>query len=253
MTEICELAKERRVGLLVDSEQNFVQAGIELWTLRFQARYNINSNDKSVVYGTYQAYLRSTPAKLAQHLGVAKKQGFVLGVKLVRGAYMGSDPRQIIWSSKEETDITYDGLVKALILKEYDKVLVPAKDCEDQGFPGISLVVATHNRASVQNALRTIRARIDRGKPPMSIAFGQLMGMADEVSGELILTAQANQRRETSIQVYKYLPWGTVSECLKYLVRRAHENKDAVHRANEGHAALRGELIRRIFGRRPLA
>ena len=57
--EICELARTKKVGLLFDAEQSAVQDGIDAWTLHFQRRYN---QEKAVVYGTYQAYLRSTPA-----------------------------------------------------------------------------------------------------------------------------------------------------------------------------------------------
>lgn len=245
MTEICELAKAKGIGLLIDSEQNVVQGGIELWTLQLQKRYNTIASGKLVVYGTYQAYLRSTPAKMAQHLDIAKKQGFVLGIKLVRGAYMNSDPRQIFWSSKEATDRTYDGIAKALIRKEYNNVLAPAQNAESQGFPEISLVLATHNRASVQKAIEAGKDQENRRKPQRRIAFGQLMGMADEVSCELVLAAKRPEA--CNIGTYKYLPWGTVGECLKYLLRRAEENKDAVERAREGRSALRAELARRIF------
>lgn len=38
--EICDLAKSKRVGLLIDAEQSFLQAGIDLWMLRYQRKYN---------------------------------------------------------------------------------------------------------------------------------------------------------------------------------------------------------------------
>ena len=82
-TEICELSMTRGVRLLFDAEQDAVQKGIDAWTLRFQQRYNRITPGKAVVYGTYQAYLRSTPTTLARHLAIAQREGFTLGVKLV--------------------------------------------------------------------------------------------------------------------------------------------------------------------------
>lgn len=256
MIEICELAKARGVSLLIDSEQNVVQGGIERWTLHFQTRYNAITNGKSVVYGTYQAYLRSTPAKLAQHLAVAQKQGIVLGIKLVRGAYMGCDPRSLFWGSKAATDHTYDGIAQALIRKEYNDVLAPAPTGEPpHPFPQINYILATHNRASIHKALdesrKNERQRADHSHPG-AIVFGQLMGMADEVSSELVLlanTAAASKSPEThqdGVRTYKYLPWGSVGECLAYLVRRAEENRDAVGRARDGRVALGREVWRRV-------
>lgn len=49
-------------------------------------------------------------------------------------------------------------------------------------------------------------------------------------------------------KVYKYLPWGSVGECMKYLVRRGEENREALERTVEGRRALGGEIWRRIRG-----
>ena len=47
-----------------------------------------NRDGIAVIYNTYQAYLKSTPSVLDQHLAEAEKDGFTLGLKLVRGAYI---------------------------------------------------------------------------------------------------------------------------------------------------------------------
>jgi len=47
-------------------------------------------------------------------------------------------------------------------------------------------------------------------------------------------------------QSYKYLVWGTTGECMKYLLRRAQENRDAVERTLEGRNAMAAELLRRM-------
>ena len=252
MVEICDLARSKGVGLLFDAEQDAVQRGIDAWTLDFQQRYN---KEKAVVYGTYQAYLRSAPATVMKHLKAAREGGFTLGVKLVRGAYMASDPRHVFWSTKEETDIAYDGIADALVCQTWNDVLKPppSNDETDLTMPEVNLVLASHNQQSVTRCMHTRRQRAQEGKKNVRMAYGQLMGMADEVSGELVLAAQQQKDlviKDASIgsNTYKYIVWGSVGECLKYLVRRAEENRDAVSRAQGSRMALTAELKRRIFG-----
>jgi proline dehydrogenase len=105
---VCDMAAKRGVRLLFDAEQAAVQAGIDAWTLEYMKKYNGRNGSRAVIYGTYQAYLKATPSVLASHLAAAEKDGFTLGVKLVRGAYLGSDPRHLIHDTKNDTDRSYD-------------------------------------------------------------------------------------------------------------------------------------------------
>lgn len=250
LTEICELAKAREVSLLIDAEQNFLQDGIFRWTLQYQKKFNSIAGCKSTVYGTYQAYLRSTPSILAQHLEFAQREGIMLGVKLVRGAYMGSDPRPLFWDTKRETDEVYDGIARALIQRQYNDVLKSIDSCGSKQLPEVNMLLATHNHTSVQKAMKLRKEQTDQGNQQTEFGYGQLMGMADEVSGELIQARKLEKGSDTPVtKAYKYVPWGTVSECIQYFVRRAEENRDAAERAKEGRTALKEELIRRILRR----
>ena len=253
IVEICDLARARDVRLLFDAEQQAVQGGIDAWTLDFQKRYNGTPSVKAVVYGTYQAYLRSTPAMLARDLAAANAERFVLGVKLVRGAYLGSDPRHLFWSTKEETDRVYDGIAESLMRKKYGNVLVALHGEGNDEFPDVNLVLASHNQETVKKAMAVRREQLENGEGRIDMVYGQLMGMADEVSCELLQASKNAQELEGNSadkvdvpEAYKYLVWGTVGECVKYLLRRAEENRDAVVRTEEGRAALRTELVRRL-------
>jgi len=249
---VCRLAAERGVRLLFDAEQQAVQAGIDDWTVEYMRRFN--SGGRAVVYGTYQAYLKAAPEILSRHLAVARREGFALGVKLVRGAYLGSDPRHLIHDTKADTDAAYDGIAAALLRGSWSGPLVrPEGTASDDQFPCVSLVLASHNRESVLKA----RAIIDAGQSVTEVAFAQLQGMADEVSCELVAPtstpATAGQKNEKSLvpnrlKAYKYLVWGSTGECMKYLLRRAHENRDAVERTRSGRDAMRAELWRRLRG-----
>lgn len=249
--EICDLAKSKRVGLLIDAEQSFLQAGIDLWMLRYQRKYN---RSEAVVYGTYQSYLQSTPETLSRHLSIAQDEGFTLGVKLVRGAYMGSDLPHLFWSTKEETDRTYNGVAAALIRSKYNEVLQPSPTAKNMRFPKVKLVLATHNHISVQKAMEIQKEQAAKQQARFDLSYGQLMGMADEVSCELVMEgikskqSEASQKLEPGVpRAYKYLVWGSVGECMKYLVRRAEENRSAVERTERGRSALRSEIGRRVF------
>lgn len=253
-TEICEAAKANGVRLLFDAEQAAIQEGIDAWTLRFQRKYNLGG--EAVVYGTYQAYLRSAPAILAKHLAIAQREGFRLGVKLVRGAYMASDARQLFWATKEETDEAYDGITEALISRTYNGILESQTGIGAK-VPEVALVLATHNHATVKKAMSLRKQQTDRGVKKIDMVYGQLMGMADEISCELVLAKRPStaMTRDEKSQIegpraFKYLVWGSVKECTKYLLRRAEENRDAVLRAKETRVALFNELRRRFIGRR---
>ncbi|KAK1778297.1 FAD-linked oxidoreductase-like protein [Copromyces sp. CBS 386.78] len=259
---ICKLAAERGVRLLFDAEQTALQPGIDDWTLDYMRRYN--ANGKAIVHGTYQAYLKSTPATLSSHLAIAAAEGFTLGVKLVRGAYLGSDPRDLICDTKADTDNQYDGIAEALLRNSWsgDGLLQPPNPQETK-FPDVNVVLATHNRESVLKG----KALLDSGVAKLGyeqVAFAQLQGMADEVSCELVagshespkeMEMEAAEKETGKVegngnkpQVYKYLVWGSTGECMKYLLRRAYENRDAVQRTKSGREAMGREVGRRVRG-----
>ncbi|KAG8159962.1 hypothetical protein KVR01_010599 [Diaporthe batatas] len=245
--EICTLAAARGVRLLFDAEQQAVQAGIDDWTLRYMRKYNTNPSSGAVIHGTYQAYLKASPAVVAAHLRAASEGGFALGVKLVRGAYLGSDPRHLIHGSKADTDACYDGIAGALLRREWAGPLAPFATAEDKGaaFPRVDMVLASHNAESVRRA----RAAAAAGTGGGEVAFAQLQGMADEVSCGILAAGQGQgQDRGKAPRAYKYLVWGSTGECMKYLLRRAQENKDAVQRTRDGRDAMRAEVWRRLRG-----
>lgn len=248
---ICALAASRGVRLLFDAEQVALQPGIDAWTLDYMRKYNVNTPDSNaIIYGTYQAYLLSTPATLSNHLAAARKEGFTLGVKLVRGAYLGSDPRHMMHAEKAGTDAAYDGIARALLARQWTSPLSDpeASSASDGAFPAVSLVLASHNADSVRKA-REIRAKqVQDGVSGRltELSYAQLQGMADEVSCALIADMRGSGPVEARPKAYKYLVWGTTGECMKYLLRRAQENRDALQRTVSGRNAMRGELLRRV-------
>ncbi|KAF2840952.1 carbapenem antibiotics biosynthesis protein card [Patellaria atrata CBS 101060] len=250
MTQICDRATLKGVKILPGAEEESTNTGIYSWTMNLQKRYNTRGPGKVVVYSTYQAYLKSTPGNLAKHLAYAKKEDFTMGVKLVRGAYLATEPRHIIWESKEKTDEMYDALAEACLKREYTRVLPPAH--QGVAFPEVDVVLATHNLVTVRKAQAIRNQQLTRGEPRVTLAYAQLKGMADEVSCELAQGAKS-QADDGSMKVdppmvYKDVPWGTMTQCLNYLLRRAAENKDAAMRVSATRKAMGAEIWRRAKG-----
>ncbi|KAJ5346594.1 Proline dehydrogenase [Penicillium brevicompactum] len=248
--KICDLAISRGVRLLVDAEEQAVQPGIEAWIMKYQKYCNSQTPGRAVFYGTYQAYLRSTPATLARHLETARAEGYTLGVKMVRGAYMKTDPREIFWAQKEDTDKCYDEVVAALLTRKYNSMLqAPTKETTD--LPSVNVIIATHNRESVRKAHAIRMQQATRNENlGVDVSYAQLQGMADEVSCELL---QGFETAENSVgaspieapNVFKLLTWGSVKECMGFLLRRAVENTEAVGRTKDSQIAMFAELKRR--------
>lgn len=246
----CDAAMAKGARLLVDAEEQAVQPGIEAWTMKYQKYCNSKTPNRATMYGTYQAYLRSTPSTLAKHLDIARQEGYPLGVKLVRGAYLKTEPRHLIWATKEETDRCYDEIVEALLTRRYNAMLAPASsDASAHQLPPVSVIIATHNRESVQKAHALRSQQAAKGEPRVELAYAQLQGMADEVSFELVHGFQDRQDGAAALEspnVYKLLTWGTVKECMGFLMRRAVENTEAVGRTKQSQQAMAAELKRRI-------
>lgn len=228
-------------------------AGVDAWSLAMQKEYN-RGNNGSIVYNTYQVYLKSAPATLAKHLAEAERDGgFTFGAKLVRGAYLNSERRDLIWSTIEETHAAYDSLTAALLKRQYTGML-QSEQGAGKSFPKVNVVIASHNADSVRKAqaLRTEQTRNKEEKVPL--IYAQLQGMADEVSCELLQAGKADAADREKVDVpkaYKLMALGSMSECLNYLLRRAAENKDAAGRTYESKVAMAGELRRRfkaLFG-----
>ncbi|KAL2809275.1 FAD-linked oxidoreductase-like protein [Aspergillus granulosus] len=226
--------KERGVRILVDAESQHFQWGILRVTLDLMRKYN--RDGYALIYNTYQAYLKSTPETLAKHLAAAQQEGFTLGLKLVRGAYIASDKRSLIHDTKEDTDTAYNSIAQGALKQTIGDFGTKT------AFPSVNLFLASHNKESVMDAHHLHKQRTAAGLPTVPVGFAQLHGMSDEVSFSLLALKDSSG----SPEVYKCSTWGTMGECLAYLLRRAIENRDAVLRTTDEYNALKAEVRRRL-------
>lgn len=235
LTEIATICKQRGIKIIVDAESTHFQKTIDRVTLELMRRFN--TDGVASIYNTYQAYLKHTPVNVTNHLTEAAKDGFTLGLKLVRGAYILSDNRSMIHDTKEDTDHAYNYISQGAVKRSIGEFGT------SKAFPSVDLFLASHNKESLFASLKLHQDRVKNGMPTVPISFGQLHGMSDQVSFSLL---QAKKEGVESPAVYKCSTWGTMSECLAYLLRRAVENRDAVLRTTDEHTAVKRECWRRM-------
>lgn len=248
MDAICQKARAQGCRIWIDAEQQSLQIAIDSWTVDLMRRYN--SNGTALVYNTIQAYLKNSRRKLEEHLALAANEGWTMGVKLVRGAYLGNDNREGIHNTKADTDESYDSIIRDLLsgsnLGAHSRSKAPKTE----------LFLAGHNPNSVIAAMNLIESLGSKGQLKTMPDFGQLQGMADELGCGILQKCEELRRSNDrgSIKapiprVYKCLTWGSVQECMQYLIRRVVENSGGADRMRDGMVAYRAELKRRILGR----
>ncbi|KAF2858984.1 FAD-linked oxidoreductase [Piedraia hortae CBS 480.64] len=237
MHTVCTAAERKGVSLLPSAEETRTLKGFHRWCLAMQRAYN--HKGRSVIYNAYQAYLKQTPGILARHLELARQEDFTLGVKVVRGAYLSTEPRDLIWPTIESTHHAYNSIAEALIHRRWNDMV-----SGNSAWPLINVLLATHNANSVHKAQALRQAQALRGEELTPLAFGQLQGMADEVFCHVL---QQNAREESLVKekVYKLTVWGSLHESLNYLLRRASENMDAAVRTADSRKAMGKEILRR--------
>ncbi|KAI3553737.1 proline oxidase [Colletotrichum abscissum] len=242
LEEVSQRCKDRGVRLLLDAESQHFQWGIFLAGMELMRKFN--RDGYATIYNTYQAYLKSTPTTLAKHLEMANQEGFTHGLKLVRGAYMGSDERSLIHDTKKDTDNAYNSIAQGALRRHIGEYGAPG----GKPFPSLNLFLASHNKESVVTAHKLHQQRLKEGLPTVPVGFAQLQGMSDEVSFSLLALKEEGSQ-DPSPQVWKCSTWGSMGECVAYLLRRAVENRDAVSRTVDEYAALKAEVGRRLRSR----
>lgn len=260
MDAICLKARAQNCRLWIDAEQQAVQKAIDKWTLDLMRKYNTPGR-QALVYTTLQAYLKQSRPKLEHQLSLAAKEGWTLAIKLVRGAYIAHDQRTLIHDTKQDTDDSYNGIVRDLLSGTN-----LGFDGKHDTFPRMQLFLAGHNPESVSRAWNLIQELSEQGRLKVVPDFGQLQGMADELGCKILQRCEELEERKRTEdeknsaaakkmngvvvpRVYRCLTWGSIQECMQYLLRRLVENKGGADRMRDGMAEYYGELKRRMLGR----
>lgn len=222
--EICQLAYDLNVRLFIDAEESWIQMTIDQLTYEMMAKYNQKT---AIIYNTFQMYRHDMLANLQEAIAAAQENNYLLGVKLVRGAYLEKERQKAheeeysepLHVCKEDTDKDYD-LGVELCLKHLDNV---------------HFCMGTHNEASCLRLCDAMNAlQIAQNHP--HIYFAQLLGMSDNISYNLAASGY---------NVAKYVPYGPVDTVMPYLFRRAEENSSIAGQTSREFALLQKEVNRR--------
>ena len=223
---VCKTAHDKNVALLIDGEESWMQDAADELVTEMMRKYN---KEKAIVFNTLQLYRWDRLDYLKKLHEQAKVEGFYIGMKLVRGAYMEKEHKRAeekgyltpICESKEATDVNYDTTV-AYMMDNLDIM---------------SIFAGTHNELSSYKLIELMNAK-SISKNDDRIWFGQLYGMSDNISYNLA---------EHGYNVAKYLPFGPVRDVMPYLIRRAEENTSVA-----GQTSRELNLLKTERGRRKL-
>lgn len=214
LDEICQRAASHNVGIFIDAEESWMQKPIDELASKMMEKYN---QDKVTVYNTYQMYKVASLGNLQQDHQRALDNGYMLGAKLVRGAYMDKERNRAeemgypspIHPNKQATDDAFnDGIAYCVTHHET-----------------IGSCCASHNEISNSHQA-TLMAKHGIDIDHKHLNFCQLYGMSDNITFNLA---------SAGYNVAKYVVYGPVKEVIPYLIRRTEEN-----------ASVTGEMSREL-------
>jgi proline dehydrogenase len=224
MKKICVQASAKDIGVLIDAEETWIQDPVDVLSIQMMQVFN---KEKVIVYNTVQLYRHDRLSFLKDMLEAAELKEFVLGVKLVRGAYMEKERARAaekqysspIQRDKEATDHDYNASVVFCI------------DHIDH----IASIIASHNDYSNLRATELLNEKGISFSHP-HVHFSQLYGMSDNITFNLA---------KAGCSVSKYLPFGPIEDVIPYLMRRAEENSSLSGQTGRELALINKEIERR--------
>lgn len=222
--EVCRMAFERNVILMVDAEETWMQDATDHLVNEMMEKFN---KEKPIIWNTVQMYRTGRLQYLAEDLKRAQEKKYFLGYKFVRGAYMEKERERAaamnypdpIQPTKQASDDNYNAAID-FVLNNLDYV---------------SAFFGTHNEKSTELVMDKMKAMGLANDHPQ-IHFGQLYGMSDNITYFL-----GNEK----YNVCKYLPYGPVKDVVPYLTRRAQENTSVAGQTGRELGLIEKELKRR--------
>jgi len=201
--EIARVALDNGIMFMIDAEETWMQDTIDQISYELMREFN---KDYAHVFNTYQLYRHDALERLKEDMAMARNEGFHLGAKLVRGAYMEKERERAqekgypspIQPDKQATDHDFDEALRFCI----------------ENIDQMAVCSGTHNEKSSHLLCELIQ---DKGLPKDDprVFFAQLLGMSDNISFNLA---------KAGYNVAKYVPYGPIEYVMPYLFRRAEEN-----------------------------
>jgi len=222
--KLCQVAAEHKIAIFFDAEETWIQDTIDLLVKKMMEKYN---QERVVAYHTFQLYRKDKLQSLKDDFEEAKSKGYILGAKIVRGAYMEKERKRAasmgypspIQETKDDTDRDYNAALSFLV-DHYEEIA----SCN-----------ASHNQKS--NLLQA-QWIVERGIPRdhKHLNFCQLLGMSDNITFNLA---------KAGFNVAKYVVYGPVKDVVPYLIRRARENSSVTGEMSRELSLILTEIKRR--------
>ncbi len=224
--QLCEAGDKKNIGILIDAEETWIQDPVDALTILMMDIFN---KKKAVIYNTLQLYRHDRLQFLKDCCTAATERNFILGAKLVRGAYMEKERNRAsemnypspIQPDKETCDKDYNTAVEFCIAH----------------LDMIAVIVASHNEYS---NIYTTQLLDQKGLPHNHphVHFSQLYGMSDNITFNLA---------KSGCSVSKYLPFGPIKDVIPYLMRRAQENSSVSGQTGRELGLIKKEMQRRMM------
>lgn len=222
--KLCKAAEQNEVALYVDAEESWIQNPLDELVEEMMALHN---RKHCIVFNTFQLYRWDRLDYLKQQIAKAKAGNYLLGAKLVRGAYMEKERERAeelsypspIHKNKKAVDSDFDEAVNLCL----------------QNLSHSYVCIASQSEASNLLAIQQIdKLKIERTNE--RILFSQLYGMGDNITFNLA---------KLGFHATKYLPYGPVKDVIPYLIRRAQENTSVEGQMGRELSLIKKELRRR--------
>jgi proline dehydrogenase len=222
--EICEYAHSLGQPIFIDAEESWIQDPIDNLAAEMMEKYN---REQPIIYNTIQLYRHDRLKFTKDAHQKAKENGYLLAVKLVRGAYMEKErarAEEMGYPSPIQPD-------KAATDRDFNAAI----DYCLENLEEIAFVAGTHNEDSVCMLAEKLHEKGVIHNHP-HVFFSQLYGMSDNLSYVLA---------KHKYNVSKYVPYGAVKDVIPYLIRRARENSSVTGQVSRELDLIKKELKRR--------
>ena len=271
LSALCEQAVAAGVPLLMDAERDALQPAVDLVVMELMRRFNPRGGGggggesetettpakaKAYVYNTYQMYLADSLRRLQRDMEASEGSGssgreekgsgspgcggggggggvggFTFAAKVVRGAYQvqeraaaAAEARPCpVFERKGQTDEAYNEAVRRMLGRIH------------ASGDGAAIVVATHNRRSVELAVARME-QLGLPRDHAGVHVAQIMGICDNVTCAL---------GAAGYNALKLVLFGDYHEIFPWLLRRLDENSDLM-----GAPLLESPLVTKELRRR---
>lgn len=221
---LCKTAVDSDIALLFDGEETWMQDAADDLIQQMMQKYN---HGKAYIYNTIQCYRHDRLEYIMRLYEDAKANDYLVGAKIVRGAYMEKE-RQRAKLHNYESPICED---KAATDEMFNNVMHYILDRLEV----VKLCIGTHNEESTLEAMQVLENK-NIEPNTKDVWFGQLYGMSDNLTFNLAALAY---------NTFKIVPFGPISDVMPYLIRRAQENTSVAGQTGRELALIKQEMTRR--------